>query len=132
MLPCPTCPLAGQAGLGQNACSGARGNKISGSTPRLSRNPGYVFKKLPLHDWLWSYPTDPDGDKLSYSWWQYREPGTYKGEVSIRDADRTVASVQIPSDAKGGDTIHLIAEVTDAGKPALTRYARVIVTVRGN
>jgi tetratricopeptide (TPR) repeat protein len=76
--------------------------------------------------------TDPDGDKLSYSWWQYREPGAYKGEVSIRDADRAVASVQIPTDAKVGDTIHLIAEVTDAGKPPLTRYARVIVTVRGN
>jgi hypothetical protein len=76
--------------------------------------------------------TDPDGDKLSYSWWQYREMGTYKGEVSIRDADRAVASVQIPTDAKFGDTFHLIAEVTDAGKPPLTRYARVIVTVRGN
>lgn len=75
--------------------------------------------------------TDPDGDKLSYSWWQYREPGTYKGEVSIRNADSAVASVQIPTDAKLGDTIHLIAEVSDAGKPALTRYARVIVTVRG-
>ena len=76
--------------------------------------------------------TDPDGDKLGYSWWQYREPGTYKGEVTIRDADRAVVSVQIPADAKAGDTIHLIAEVIDGGKPALTRYARVIVTVRGN
>jgi hypothetical protein len=73
---------------------------------------------------------DPDGDKLSYSWWQYREPGTYKGEVTIGDAERAVASVQIPADARSGDTIHLIGAVTDAGKPPLTRYARVIVTVR--
>jgi len=36
----------------------------------------------------------------------------------------------VPADAKTGDTIHLIAEVTDSGKPPLTRYARVIVTVR--
>jgi hypothetical protein len=74
--------------------------------------------------------SDPDGDKLSYSWWQYREPSTYKGEVMVHDADRAVASVQIPADAKAGETIHLIAEVTDSGKPPLTRYARVIVTVK--
>lgn len=74
--------------------------------------------------------SDPDGDKLSYSWWQYREPGTYKGEVAVRDADRAVASLQIPADAKAGETIHLIAEVTDSGKPPLTRYARVVVTVK--
>jgi len=73
---------------------------------------------------------DPDGNRLYYSWWQYREPGTYKGTVAIRDADKGLASVVIPSDAKPGDTIHLIAEVTDDGKPPLTRYARVIVTVR--
>jgi hypothetical protein len=74
--------------------------------------------------------SDPDGDKLSYSWWHYREPGTYKGEVAVHDGDRAVASVQIPADAKPGDTIHLIGEVTDSGKPPITRYARVIVTVR--
>jgi hypothetical protein len=74
--------------------------------------------------------SDPDGDKLSYSWWQYREPGTYKGEVSVRDEDKAVASVQIPADAKPGEMIHLVAEVTDSGKPPLTRYARVIVTVK--
>src|SRR5262249_32674711 len=72
--------------------------------------------------------SDPDGDKLSYSWWQYHEPSSYKGDVSIGDQDRAVASAQIPADAKPGDTIHLIAEVTDSGKPPLTRYARVIVT----
>jgi hypothetical protein len=75
--------------------------------------------------------TDPDGDKLSYSWWHYREPSAYKGEVAIRDAANPTASFQVPADAKTGDTIHLIAEVTDSGKPPLSRYARVIVTVKG-
>ena len=74
--------------------------------------------------------SDPDGDKLTYSWWQYREPGTYKSEVSLRDADKPTSYFQVPADAKTGDTIHLIAEVTDSGKPPLARYARVIVTVR--
>jgi len=74
--------------------------------------------------------SDPDGDKLDYSWWQYREPGTYKGEAGIRSEDRAQASAEIPADAKPGDTIHFIAEVTDSGKPPITRYARVIVTVK--
>jgi len=74
--------------------------------------------------------TDPDGDKLAFNWWQYQEPGTSKDEAEIRDADRATAYVHIPAGAKPGDTLHFIAEVTDAGKPPLTRYARVIVTVR--
>ena len=74
--------------------------------------------------------SDPDGDKLSYSWWPYREPGTYKGEVPVHDAERAVASIQVPADAKAGETMHLVCEVTDSGKPPLTRYARVIVTVK--
>ena len=74
--------------------------------------------------------TDPDGDKLEFNWWQYREPGSYKGQTEIRDADRATAYVRIPTDAKPGDTMHFIAEVTDSGKPPLTRYARIIVTVR--
>ena len=74
--------------------------------------------------------TDPDGDQLSYLWWQYKDAGRYKGDVVIRDAERAAASVTVPADAKPGDTIHLIADVTDAGKPPLTRYARVIVTVK--
>lgn len=39
------------------------------------------------------------------------------------------ATVNVPPDAKAGDTIHVIAEATDNGTPALTRYARVVVTV---
>ncbi len=74
---------------------------------------------------------DPDGNQLQFSWWQYREPGTYKGRVRILNADRAIASVQVPDDAAPGNTIHIIAEVTDNGKLPLTRYARVILTVQG-
>ncbi len=75
--------------------------------------------------------SDPDGDPLRYYWWHYREAGSYKGEASVRDSEKAVAYVQVPADAKPGDTLHLIAEVTDSGKPPITRYARVIITVRG-
>lgn len=74
--------------------------------------------------------TDPDGDRLNYNWWQYEGPGTYKGQVAVHDSDKPVAAMEVPADAKPGDTIHMIAEVTDSGKPPLTRYARFIVTVK--
>src|SRR5262249_42638845 len=76
-----------------------------------------------------SASTDPDGGHLFFRWWQYKDAGRYKGDVAITNEDRGVASITVPADAKPGDTIHLIAQVTDGGKPPLTRYARVIVTV---
>jgi hypothetical protein len=73
---------------------------------------------------------DPDSDKLSFKWWVYREPSTYKGKVAIADAGAAVATAKVPAEAKHGETIHFIGEVTDSGKPALTRYVRVIATVK--
>jgi|SRR5579859_1617188 len=73
--------------------------------------------------------TDPDGDHLDYLWWQYRDAGSYQGLVELRNANTPTASVTIPNDVKPGETIHLISEVTDTGKPPLTRYARFILTV---
>ncbi|MFC5626132.1 nucleoside hydrolase-like domain-containing protein [Algoriphagus winogradskyi] len=73
---------------------------------------------------------DPDGDKLNYSWWQYQDPGTYKGEVSINQSNEQDAKLTVPKDAKPGQTIHVICEVTDNGSPALTRYRRVIIKVK--
>jgi hypothetical protein len=74
--------------------------------------------------------TDPDGDKLSYNWWQYKEAGSYKGEVTVDNAKAAAASFIIPKNAKPGDTIHIILEVNDSGTPVLTRYQRVIVEVK--
>ena len=77
---------------------------------------------------------DPDGDKLTYSLAAaYRRAGTYRVQKTScrRDDDKAASLLTVPADAKPGDTIHLIAEVTDSGKPPLTRYARVIVTVKG-
>jgi hypothetical protein len=78
-----------------------------------------------------SASTDPDGDQLHHSWWPYRDVGTFKGDVPIREVSRGVSLAEIPKDAKPGETIHLIGQVTDEGKPPLTRYTRVIATVRG-
>ena len=70
--------------------------------------------------------SDPDGDKLSYRWYVYPEAGTYRGKIEIRDAQEVQASLDLPADA-AGKTVHVILEVTDSGKPALTRYRRVVI-----
>ncbi len=74
--------------------------------------------------------TDPDGDRLSYRWWQYQEAGTYRGKAAIDDAAQPKARLTLPADARSGEAIHLICEVTDDGSPSLIRYRRVIVTLR--
>ena len=74
--------------------------------------------------------SDPDGHILTYRWWQFAEADSYSGAVNIQQFDTPKASFIIPSDANPTDTIHLVCEVTDDGSPSLTRYQRVIVTVR--
>jgi hypothetical protein len=75
--------------------------------------------------------SDPDGDELTYRWWQYREAGSYDGTIEIQDAGKVDASFTMPGDVGKGETIHIICEVTDNGTPPLTRYQRVIVHCRG-
>ena len=72
--------------------------------------------------------SDPDGDKLKYRWWVYREAGTYRDDAFISGADGINAVVTVPRQASGR-TIHMILEVVDGGKPQLTSYRRVILKV---
>jgi len=73
---------------------------------------------------------DPDGDPLTCKWWQYKEAGTFDGELTIADANALATSFVVPEGAPAGQTIHIIFEVKDAGTPPLTRYQRVIATVK--
>ncbi len=82
--------------------------------------------------------TDPDGDKLSYNWIYYGEVGTFTmstartgNPLKINDADKENAWFIVPNAARMG-TMHIILEVTDQGMPALTRYQRVIITIKPN
>ncbi|MEQ1732005.1 MAG: nucleoside hydrolase-like domain-containing protein, partial [Vicinamibacterales bacterium] len=74
--------------------------------------------------------SDPDGNALAFRWWQYTDADTYEGTVDIEGVSTPIAHLRVPTDAKAGDTLHLILEVTDNGMPALTRYQRVILAVR--
>ena len=73
--------------------------------------------------------TDPDKDVVSLQWVQFKV-GTYSGEVAVEDPTSASTSFTIPSDAKSGETIHLVLEARDSGTPSLYRYHRVIITVK--
>ena len=70
--------------------------------------------------------SDPDGDRLSFRWWYYKEPSTYPNEVKVKNANAEVAGFVVPNDGKGRD-FHVILTVRDGGNPNLFAYRRVIV-----
>ncbi|MDP3673675.1 MAG: DUF1593 domain-containing protein [Novosphingobium sp.] len=87
--------------------------------------------------------TDPDRDQLTFRWFAYPEAGAGTGgnlaDIAVRDKG-PVARVTALSPCRkawiddlvpcrGGGQAHLILAVTDDGSPALTRYARMILTV---
>jgi hypothetical protein len=74
--------------------------------------------------------SDPDGNAVAVRWWRWKDVDTYPGEITVSNPTSLTASLLVPSDAMAGQTIHLILEATDDGKPALTRYQRVVVTVK--
>jgi hypothetical protein len=73
--------------------------------------------------------SDPDGNTVSVKWWQFKTD-TYPGDVTISKPTSLSSEFTIPADAAPGQTIHLILEATDNGSLPLTRYQRIIVTVK--
>ncbi len=92
---------------------------------------------------------DPDGNKMSYQWFHYKEAG-FTGEltkpgladITVIDGDKAKASIKINKDCRdmwvpewtpkceNGGVAHVILAVTDNGSPALTSYRRVIINVK--
>ena len=73
--------------------------------------------------------TDPDGDNLSYLWFNYPETGSYKKMIKIVSAENARGVYVIAPETEKTETAHFILKVTDKGKPQLSRYKRVIVTI---
>jgi hypothetical protein len=71
---------------------------------------------------------DPDGDSLTFAWWQYKDAGSYDAMVELKNYDSNRVSFTAPKVSKP-ETIHIILEVSDNGSPALKSYQRVIITV---
>ena len=70
---------------------------------------------------------DPDGDGLSFLWWQQPEIGHTR--IAIEASDESIATIRIPAKAIG-DTVHLICEVHDNGPFHLVSYRRIIITIK--
>ncbi len=79
---------------------------------------------------LTAVASDPDGDELDLSWWQYREAGTSSAPLELSPSGGTV-EFRIPDDAVAGETLHVVCTVRDSGTPPLTRHQRVVIEVRG-
>jgi len=73
---------------------------------------------------------DPDGDSLSFFWFQYQEAGTYPALYNFGPVAHNLKRIPlIAPRVEKPETIHFILKVTDKGTPPLTRYRRVIVEV---
>jgi hypothetical protein len=76
-----------------------------------------------------SSSSDPDGDKISYRWYNYKEAGTYKFVIKVENPISESIEFRIPEDA-GGSEIHLILEIQDKNAIAsLFDYRRIVVVV---
>ena len=75
-----------------------------------------------------SASTDPDGDNLSFLWFDYPEAGSYKKPV-ITSAENAHGIYIVAPEVQKKETVHFIVKVTDKGTPALSRYKRIIITI---
>lgn len=78
--------------------------------------------------------SDPDGDEVSLEWFRYHEADAYAGEVAL-EANGAEAALDVPADARSGDTIHVVVRASDAlaedpRRPYMVAYQRVVLTVR--
>ncbi len=72
---------------------------------------------------------DPDGDNLSYLWFHYPEPGSFKKEIKIASAENLYRVFLLAPEVDKTEIAHFILRVTDKGDPPLSRYKRVLVTI---
>ena len=73
--------------------------------------------------------TDPDGNQLTYKWWQYANADSATNTVTIANSDSLgKASFVVPNEP--GKQIQIILEVTDNGTPSLVGYQRVICNIK--
>ena len=70
---------------------------------------------------------DPDGDSLTFRWWQQTELGG--DTLVLHDTDKPVLIYDKPVNAQSGQTFHIICEVHDDGPFHLVSYRRIIITL---
>jgi hypothetical protein len=104
--------------------------KNANHAPKISVKEGNKLKvkageKITLN----AITTDPDGNKVAIKVWQYQEVDTAQEATKI-ETKGSKSVIEIPNNLKSGENIHIIVEGKDNGTPSLTRYQRVVLTVR--
>ena len=74
--------------------------------------------------------TDPDGDNVGYLWFNYPEAGSYKSPIKLNSAENARIVWATAPNVEKEETAHFILRVTDKGTPQLSRYKRIIVTMK--
>lgn len=72
---------------------------------------------------------DPDGNKIGYNWFFYKEASTIKELPLIRDPSAEEIKIKIPEVVNDG-SIHLILEVKDSASTSLKSYKRIIFEIK--
>ena len=98
-------------------------------TPQPELIPYFTVKSGQLFTLDATGTTDPDGDNLSYFWFNYPEAGTYPTFIPVSD-NPIIQHVKYQAPQVKEETfLHFILKVSDKGTPRLTAYSRVIVRV---
>jgi hypothetical protein len=71
---------------------------------------------------------DPDGSRLSYEWFVYREVGTCQETARLGSPHAERTTLTVPTSA-AGKTLHLVLRVADDSEPPLAAYRRLVLTV---
>jgi hypothetical protein len=70
---------------------------------------------------------DPDGDRLTYTWFVYKEAGRFNRGLDFSDALGEDLEFEMPALGKGQE-LHVILEVEDSGDPSLVSYSRIVLS----
>jgi hypothetical protein len=71
---------------------------------------------------------DPDGKALKFTWFPYREAGSFPGDVKLSATTGEETTFPAPK-VDRPRTIHVILQLEDGGSPSLFAYRRAVVTV---
>jgi hypothetical protein len=94
---------------------------LLGSTHRSAR-PGETVR-------LEGLASDPDGNAVAVRWWRWKAVDTYPGEVTLSDPTARATDLVVPADAVAGQRLQLVLQATDDGRPPLSRYQRVVLSI---
>jgi hypothetical protein len=97
-------------------------------TASLAKGPGVLQRRADEGEHRRRRPAGAQDYTYGDGHWN-GDPG-YAGLVDIHSPNNYDTKVTVPSDARTGQTIHVILQMPENGPHALTRYQRVVITIK--